>query len=158
MGMGGGSGGAAIPQAGLTPLQQEQFRQGQQLVDQNTIMTQAMQGRLLNAEGMYDSFRNSQDSFMAGQRKFVNENAKLARGGLMAQGLGQVSKGLGQGPDMGGVMARSAARLGVAATPEQQAAMDQSRALSQASTRVGIKNQARQGLAGAQRDMRFAGY
>ena len=154
----GGSSSAGIPQAGLTPLQQEQFRQGQQLVDQNTVMTQAMQNRVINAEGMYDSFRNSQDAFMAGQRKFVGENAKLARGGLLAQGMNQVNRGLNQGPDMGGVMARSAARLGVAADPSTQAALDSSSALSQASTQVGMRNQARKGLAAAQRDMRFAGY
>lgn len=154
----GGSSSAGIPQAGLTPLQQEQFRQGQQLVDNNTIMTQALQNRVINAEGMYDSFRNSQDAFAAGQRKFVNENARLARGGLLAQGMNQVNRGLNQGPDMGGVMARSAARLGVAADPETQAALDSSAALSKASTQVGIRNQARRGLAAAQRDMRFGGY
>lgn len=154
----GGSSSAGIPQAGLTPLQQEQFRQGQQLVDNNTIMTQALQNRVINAEGMYDSFRNSQDAFLSGQRKFVNENAKLARGGLLAQGMNQVNRGLGQGPDMGGVMARSAARLGVAADPATQAALDSSSALSQTSNQVGIRNQARRGLAAAQRDMRFGGY
>ena len=154
----GGSSSAGIPQAGLTPLQQEQFRQGQQLVDNNTIMTQALQNRVINAEGMYDSFRNSQDAFAAGQRKFVNENAKLARGGLLAQGMNQVNRGLNQGPDMGGVMARSAARLGVAADPTTQAALDSSSALSQTSNQVGIRNQARRGLAAAQRDMRFGGY
>lgn len=128
MGMGGGGGGA-VPPAGLTPLQQQQFDQG---------------------TALYDRY------FREG-KPIAKEMAGLAQGGLMVRGLRQVNEALAAPSVAPGMMARAAARMGVTATPEQQAAMDQQRALAQASTGVRLRNAARESLATSQQDMRFGG-
>lgn len=128
MGMGGGGGGS-IPPAGLTPLQKENFSQGQQL---------------------YDSYFN-QAAPLAKQAR------GLAQGGLLNWGMTQVNKGL-QAPDMApGMVARNAARYGIAPDPTVVNAMAEDSALRRASSGVAMQNAARRGLAEAQYDMRFGG-
>ena len=156
MGMGGGGGGTAPP-AGLSPLQQQQFQQGNQLITQNTPMANVAMQRNLQAQQAVNNFLVNRAKFNDVQMGYANQQAKWARGGLMAQGLGQVNRAL-SGPSLApGIQQRTGARFGVAADPSTQAAMDQQRALTETSARVGLGNQARFGLAQAQRDMRFGG-
>lgn len=156
MGMGGGGGGTAPP-AGLSPLQQQQFQQGNQLITQNTPMANVAMQRNLQAQQAVNNFLVNRAKFNDVQMGYANQQAKWARGGLMAQGLGQVNRAL-SGPILApGIQQRTGARFGVAADPTTQAAMDQQRALTETSARVGLGNQARFGLAQAQRDMRFGG-
>lgn len=129
MGMGGGGGGGSVPPAGLSPLQKQQYDQG---------------------VAMYDRF------FREGA-PIAKEMSGLAQGGLMVRGMRQVNESLDAPSVAPGMMARQAARMGVTATPEQQAAMDQQRALAQASTGVRLRNGARNALGQMQTDMRFGG-
>jgi len=129
MGMGGGGGGGSVPPAGLSPLQKQQHDQG---------------------VAMYDRF------FREGA-PIAKEMSSLAQGGLMVRGMRQVNEALDAPSVAPGMMARHAARMGVTATPEQQAAMDQQRALEQASTGVRLRNGARNALGQMQTDMRFGG-
>ena len=156
MGMGGGSAVAPMPQ-GISPLQQQQVAQGQFLIDQNTPMANVAMQRNLQAQQAVNNFMANRAKFNDVQMGWNNQQAKWARGGLMAQGLGQVNRAL-SGPSLApGMQQRMGARFGVAPDPTAQAAMDQQRALTEASTRVGLGNQARFGLAQASRDMRFGG-
>lgn len=155
--MGLGGGGATAPPAGLSPLQQQQFQQGNQLITQNTPMANVAMQRNLQAQQAVNNFMVNRAKFNDAQMGWNNQQAKWARGGLMMQGLGQVNRALA-GPSLApGMQQRTASRFGVAADPTTQAAMDQQRALTEASTRVGLGNQARFGLAQASRDMRFGG-
>jgi hypothetical protein len=71
--------------------------------------------------------------------------------------MNQVEEGL-QAPDVGpGVQAREAARYGVALTPEQTQANRQVAALTKASQGVRVRNQTRDALVEAQRDMNLGG-
>ena len=152
-----GGGGATAPPAGLSPLQQQQFQQGNQLITQNTPMANVAMQRNLQAQQAVNNFLANRAKFSDTQMGFANKQAQWARGGLMAQGLNQVNRSL-SGPSLApGMQQRTAARFGVAADPTTQSAMDQQRALTEASTRVGLGNQARFGLAQASRDMRFGG-
>lgn len=155
MGMGGGG---SIPQAGLTPLQLEQYQQGRTLIDQNSPMAGAMAQRAATAEGLYDSFLNSQDAFMRSRHKFIGEQGKLARGGLLTKGMHQVGLGLARQPDMAAMQALTMGRFGVSPTADDQAELDRQQAAMRVANTVGLRNQARLGLANAQRDMRFGGY
>lgn len=161
MGMGGGGGGAASPsleergqmylmanpgasradaykaaQSGLSPLQYDNYSIGQKMV----------QGDGKNDPGARRDVK-----------RYGLQMSNLAQGGLMVRGLGQLRDTLDAPSLAPGIQNRMASRMGVMASPEQQAAMDQQAALSQASTRVGLTNQTRMGLANAQRDMRFGG-
>jgi hypothetical protein len=148
MGM-GGSGGAAPPK-GLGPLQQGNYDIGQQMIAENTPAANAAFSRYMMSEKLFNNALQQ-------QRGFANQQADFARGGLMVKGLGQVDKAL-SGPNLApGIQSRTLGRMGVQMTPEAEAAMAQQQALTSASSQVGIKNQARFGLASAQRDMRFAG-
>lgn len=90
-------------------------------------------------------------------KRYGMQMRDLAQGGLMVRGLGQVRQAL-DAPNLApGIQQRMGSRYGVQATPEQQAAMQQQSALTQASNRVGMTNMARAGLANAQRDIRFQG-
>lgn len=93
-------------------------------------------------------------------KRYGMQMSNLAQGGLMVRGMGaggQFQQAMNAPNLAPGIQARMAGRMGVTATPEQQAAMNQQQALTQASTRVGLANQTRLGLANAQRDMRFGG-
>lgn len=127
MGMGGGGGG--VPPAGLSPLQKEQYEQGKALY------------RRYFQEGA----------------PVAREMSDLAQGGLLMKGMKQVDEALAAPSAAPGMMARQAARMGVAIDPEQQAAMDQQRALTQASTGVRLRNSTRDAMVNTQRDMRFGG-
>lgn len=156
MAMGGGGGGALPPQ-GLSPLQLQQYQQGRQLIDQNTPMANVAMQRNLQAQQAYNSFLANRNKFSDAQMGFANQQAKWARGGMMAQGLNQLNRGL-NGPDLApGLQARSAARMGMGIDPATQQALSSQQALSAASNRVGLANQTRLGLAQASRDMRFGG-
>jgi hypothetical protein len=156
MGMGSGGGGA-VPPAGLSPLQQQQFNQGNQLINQNTPMANVAMQRNLQAQGALNNFMANRAKFNDVQMGWENQQAKWARGGLMAQGLGQVNRAL-SGPNLApGIQARTAGRMGIGMDQTTQAALAQQQALTSASTNVGLRNQARFGLAQAQRDMRFGG-
>lgn len=135
--MGAGGGGGAAPPAGLSPMQQANFNISKQMVRGN---------KAFNDPGA-----------MADVRQYGLQMSNLAQGGLLARGMKQVDQVL-DAPAMGqGMMLRAGQRMGVAMSPEEQAAMDQQQALMQASNRVGLTNQTRQGLVNAQRDMRFGG-
>lgn len=152
-----GGGGATAPPAGLSPLQQQQFQQGNQLINDNTPMANIAMQRNLQAQQAVNNFMANRAKFSDAQMGYANQQAKWARGGLMAQGLGQVNRAL-SGPSLApGMQQRTAARFGVAADPATQAALAQQQALTETSARVGLGNQARFGLAQAQRDMRFGG-
>lgn len=121
--------------SGLTGMQYENYRIGQQMVRGN----------------------GKDPGAMADVKRYGLQMRDLAQGGLMARGMGQLNQAL-NAPDLApGIQNRMASRFGVQATPEQQAAMNQQAALAQASNRVGLANQTRTGLANAQRDMRFGG-
>lgn len=135
MGMGGGGG--AAPPAGLTPMQQRNFNISKDMVRGNA--------------------KYGDPGAMADVRQYGMQMSNLAQGGLLARGMGQLNQALNTPAMAPGLQARMGARMGVAMTPEQQAAMEQQAALQQASTRVGLTNQTRQGLVNAQRDMRFGG-
>lgn len=134
MGMGGGGG--AAPPAGLSPLQQANFGIGKNMV-----------------RGGANSIGAMQDA-----RQYGMQMSNLAQGGLLSRGMGQLQTAMNQSQNLApGMQARMAGRMGVAADPEQMAALQQQQALSSASTRVGLTNQTRAGLVNAQRDMRFSG-
>jgi hypothetical protein len=148
MAMGGGGG--AAPPAGLSPMQQSNFDIGQQMMAEATPGANAAFSRYMMSEKLFNNALQQ-------QRGFANQQADMARGGLMTLGMAQVNKGL-SGPNLApGIQSRTLRRMGVQMTPEAEAAMAQEQALADASSRVGIKNQARFGLASAQRDMRFSG-
>lgn len=156
MAMGGG-GSAGVPQAGLTPLQQQQMQQGQQLIDQNTPMANVMMQRNLMGQQAVNNFLTSRNKFTDFQQKFVGQQANWARGGMMAQGLNQMRQGL-NGPDLApGIQSRMGARMGIGMDPNTAAQVASQQALSSTSNKIGLANQARYGLAQAQRDMRFGG-
>lgn len=119
----------------LSPLQYEQSQIGKQMVYGTGKDPGAMQD----------------------VKRYGLQMSNLAQGGLMVRGMGQLRDTLNAPSLAPGMQARMAGRMGVTATPEQQAAMNQQQALTQASTRVGLANQTRLGLANAQRDMRFGG-
>ena len=162
MGMGGGGGGAASPsleergqmylmanpgasradaykaaQSGLSPLQYDNYLIGQKMVQGDKKLGDP--GARLDV------------------KRYGLQMSDLAQGGLMVRGLGQLKDVLDAPSLAPGIQTRMASRMGVMASPVQQAAMDQQAALSQASARVGLTNQTRRGLANAQRDMRFGG-
>ena len=148
MAMGGGGG--AAPPAGLSPMQQSNFDIGQQMMAEATPGAHAAFSRYLMSEKRFNEALQQ-------QRGFDDQQADMARGGLMTLGMARVNKGL-SGPNLApGIQSRTLGRMGVQMTPEAEAAMAQEQALADASSRVGIKNQARFGLASAQRDMRFSG-
>jgi hypothetical protein len=148
VGMGGASG--AAPPKGLSPLQQGNYDIGQQMIAEATPTANAAFSRYMMSEKLFDQALQQ-------QRGFADEQADFARGGLMVKGLAQVDKAL-SGPNLApGIQSRTLGRMGVRMTPEAEAATAQQQALAKASSEVGIKNQARLGLASAQRDMRFAG-
>jgi hypothetical protein len=148
VGMGGGGG--AAPPKGLSPLQQGNFDIGQQMIAETTPMANAAFSRYMASEKLFDQALQK-------QRGFANRQADFARGGLMLAGLKQVDQAL-DGPNLApGIQSRSLGRMGVTMDPAAREAFDQQQALTDASTEVGVKNQARFGLANAQREMRFAG-
>lgn len=148
MGMGGGGG--AAPPKGLGPLQQGNFDIGQQMIAENTPAANAAFSRYMMSEKLFNQALQQ-------QRGFANKQADFARGGLMMAGMKQVDQAL-DGPNLApGMQARSLGRMGVSMDPSSQSAFDQQQAMMNASSQVGIKNQARFGLANAQREMRFAG-
>lgn len=156
MAMGGGGGGALPPQ-GLSPLQLQQYQQGRTLVDQNTPMANIAMQRNLQAQQEYNSFLANRNKFADAQMNYANQQAKWARGGMMAQGLRQANQAL-SAPDLAaGLQSRAMARAGVGIDPATQQALSSQQALSAASNRVGLANQTRLGLAQASRDMRFGG-
>jgi hypothetical protein len=131
-------------------LQQGNFAIGQQMIAESTPMANAAFSRYMASEKLFDQALQK-------QRGFANRQAEFARGGLMLAGLKQVDQAL-DGPNLApGMQARSLGRMGVNMDPASQTAFDQQQALTDASTKVGVKNQARLGLANAQREMRFAG-
>ncbi len=125
-----------MARSGLSPMQYENYSIGQKMV---------------RGDGKNDP------GAMADVRRYGMQMSNLAQGGLLARGMGQLNQALNTPAMAPGLQARMGARMGVAMTPEQQAAMEQQAALQQASTRVGLTNQTRQGLVNAQRDMRFGG-
>ena len=162
MGMGGSGGGATGPsleergqmylmshpgatyeeaykaaQSGLSPLQYDNYSIGQKMVQGDKKLGDPGARRDVKRYGL--------------------QMSNLAQGGLMVRGLGQLRDVL-DSPSLGpGIQDRMASRFGVQATPEQQSAMAQQAAMSQTSNKVMLTNQARMGLANAQRDMRFGG-
>ena len=130
MGMGGSSGN--VPPAGLTPLQQANFGIGKNIV------------------------RGGKGA-MQDVRQYGTTMSNMAQGGLLMAGLKQYDQAMGAPNLAPGIQSRMAGRMGVAASPEEQAAMQQQMALSSASNQVGMKNQVRAGLVNAQREMRFGG-
>jgi len=124
-------------QSGLSPLQYDNFTIGQKMVQGDTALGDPGARRDVKRYGL--------------------QMRDLAQGGLMVRGLGQLNQVLDAPSLAPGIQNRMSGRFGVQATPEQQAAMDQQAALTQASTKVGLSNQVRTGLANAQRDMRFGG-
>ena len=135
MAMGGGGGSA--PPAGLSPLQQRNYNIGKDMVRGNA---------------KYDD-----PGAMADVRKYGMQMSNLAQGGLLARGMGQLNQAMNTPNLAPGIQARMAGRMGVAPTPEEQAAMQQQAALTNVSANVGLANQTRTGLVNAQRDMRFGG-
>jgi hypothetical protein len=72
-------------------------------------------------------------------------------------GLKQYDQAMGA-PNLAlGIQSRMGSRMGVAASPEEQAAMQHQMALANTANQVGMKNQVRAGLVNAQREMRFGG-
>lgn len=148
--MGAGGGGGAVPPKGLGPLQQGNYDIGQQMMTENTPGANAAFSRYMASEKLFNQALQQ-------QRGFANQQADFARGGMMLAGMKQVNQAL-DGPNLApGMQARSLGRMGVSMDPAAQAAFDQQQALANASSQVGIKNQARFGLAAAQRGMRFSG-
>lgn len=148
--MGAGGGGGAAPPKGLSPLQQGNYDIGQQMIAENTPAANAAFSRYMMSEKLFNQALQQ-------QRGFANQQADFARGGLMLAGMKQVNQAL-DGPNLApGMQSRSLGRMGVSMDPAAQASFDQQQALMNASSQVGIKNQARFGLANAQREMRFAG-
>lgn len=160
MGMGGGGGGAVVP------------TMEQKMMSARIMNPQASGGELWDAatsglSGMqYENYRIGQQMVqgngkdpgaMRDVKRYGLQMRDLAQGGLMVRGLGQLNQVLDAPSLAPGIQNRMSGRFGVQATPEQQAAMDQQAALTQASTKVGLSNQVRTGLANAQRDMRFGG-
>lgn len=125
--MNGGGGG--VPAKGLSPMQQELFNQGKTMVG--------------------DFFKTA--------APLVREQSNMAAGGLVNKGLQEVDKALAEPSITPGIQSRTAARYGVALTPDQQSAMDQTAALSRAATGVMVKNSARGALVNTQRDMVYGG-
>lgn len=148
MGMGGGGG--AAPPKGLSPLQQGNFEIGQQMIAENTPMANTAFSRYMASEKLVDQALQK-------QRGFASRQANFARGGLMLAGLKQVDQSLAAPNLAPGIQSRSLGRMGVTMDPASREAFDQQQALTEASSQVGIKNQARLGLANAQREMRFGG-
>ncbi|MDD2768400.1 MAG: hypothetical protein PHT19_06680 [Methylococcus sp.] len=82
--------------------------------------------------------------------------AKMARGGLMGEGMKQVELGLQHAQAAQPAMqARDDERFGLTLTPEQQAYRARTVGLSNASNAVALKNQSRLGLAHAMSGMAF---
>jgi hypothetical protein len=133
MGMGGSSGN--VPPQGLTPLQQANFGIGKNIVRGGKGEIGAMQDA----------------------RQYGTTMSNMAQGGLLMAGLKQYDQAMGAPNLAPGIQSRMGSRMGVAASPEEQAAMQQQMALSNASNQVGMKNQVRAGLVNAQREMRFGG-
>ena len=133
MGMGGSSGN--VPPQGLTPLQQANFGIGKNIVRGGKGEIGAMQD----------------------VRQYGTTMSNMAQGGLLMAGLKQYDQAMGAPNLAPGIQSRMGSRMGVAASPEEQAAMQQQMALSSASNQVGMKNQVRAGLVNAQREMRFGG-
>lgn len=157
MAMGGSSGGGALPPQGLSPLQMQQYQQGRGLIEQNTPMANVAMQRNLQAQQGYNSFLANRNKFADAQMGFANQQAKWARGGMMAQGLNQLRQGLG-GPDLtSGLQARMAGRMGMGFDANTANELSSQQALASTSNRIGLANQTRYGLAQAQRDMRFGG-
>lgn len=127
--MGAGGGGGAVPPAGLSPLQRANF--------------DVSQGQAKYA--------------MGDVRRYGMQMRDLATGGLMGRGLQQMNRVLNAPSLAPGMQARTAARYGMVASPEQQQAMANQLAMSQASTEVALRNNTRNGLTNAMRDMRFGG-
>jgi hypothetical protein len=149
MGAGGGGGGA-VPPKGLSPLQQGNYDIGLQMIAENTPAANAAFSRYMMSEKMFSGALKQ-------QRDFADQQADWARGGLMVNGMKQVKQGLNV-PDLApGMQERTLGRMGVGMTPEAQAAFESQRALDNTASKVGISNQARFGLAAAQRGMRFSG-
>ena len=134
MGMGGGSGGA-IPDAGLSPMQRANWDIGKELMD----------GYGKNKGAMTD-VRQQGLSLL-----------DYSRGGLLNAGMRQVNEGLNTPSIAPGMIARNYQRYGLAMTPEQQQAQQQTLAMANASNKAAVSNQARRGLAAAQYGMRLGG-
>lgn len=166
-----GGGGGAVPQAGLTPLQRSQFGVGQDMVSTNQPKVDWAAGHLLKAEDSVDRFLSMQNGLLDRMSKMQDRQADLnqsragwdqsqanwARGGLLRQGLHQLSTGLQQSPDQAAMQARSMGRLGLEMSPEQAQRLQEEQALGKTSSTVGLSNATRLGLSNAQRDMRFGG-
>lgn len=89
--------------------------------------------------------------------KYGLQMQQLARGGLLNLGVNQLNQGL-SAPSIGpGMAARNAQRYGVNLTPEQQSALKQQAAMTDASTRTAVLNQGRRGLYDTMMNMRFGG-
>lgn len=90
-------------------------------------------------------------------KRYGLQMSNLAQGGLMVRGMDQLRQ-VYEAPDLsGGIQARMGARMGLAPTMEQQAAMNQQAALANTSSKVGLTNAVRANITNAQRDMRFGG-
>ncbi|MEY2680526.1 MAG: hypothetical protein RL661_757, partial [Pseudomonadota bacterium] len=104
-----------------------------------------------------DGTRNGDPGARVDVKRYGLEMGQLAQGGLMTRGMAQLRE-VNEAPNLvPGIQSRMAGRMGVSPNQEQQAAMQQQAALTQASHKVGLANQTRMGLAEAQRNLRFGG-
>ena len=159
MAMGGGAGAAQSPTdraAALLAANPNASRGELEAVANG--MTPMSYSNFMNAKKLLLGDKKSGDpGAMSDVQKYGLQMRDLASGGLMLKGMNQLNKSFSE-PSLGaGVMARSAARFGVQATPEQQMAMNDQSALSDAASKVSLSNQTRGGLSSAMRDMRFGG-
>lgn len=82
--------------------------------------------------------------------------AKLARGGLMGEGMKQVELGLSHAQAVQpAMMQRQDERFGLTLTPEQQAYRARQLGLSNAATGIAVKNASRLGLANTMSGLAF---
>lgn len=162
MAMGGGGGGGG---AGMPTTQEKMFWFSQanpewsqgQVYDAAMSNMNPMQYENWNI-GKQMVYGNKNDpGAIPDIKRYGMQMSNLAQGGLMVRGMDQLRQ-VNAAPNLApGIQNRMASRFGVQATPEQQAAMNQQAALTQASSKVGLANQVRTGITNVQRDMRFGG-
>lgn len=150
MGGGGGGGGYSPKQRGM------EYWKSNPTASYDEVIRVA-NGMSPMAAAMYPEYQQLARDATRDLKTYGNQLGQAASGGLLMRGMKQVDEAL-SAPQVGqGAMARMMARQGVAMSPDMQANFAGQNAMSQASTEVGLRNQARSGLVDTMRGLRLGG-